>query len=300
MIKFLQNYFPLRKAIFKLAVNDEHKDRVFKFLFGNPENKEWTLELYNAINDSNYKNAQDIHFNTIEDAIYLGMKNDVSFIILNELNLWEHQSTYNPNMPMRFFLYAAKLYEKYISNSDYYQYSSTLQKAPRPKCICFYNGTANQPEKKILKLSEAFGGEADIEVCVTMLNINYGKNKKLMEACKPLNEYAWLVETIRKYQKKFNNLEEAIEKAINEMPDDFIIKKFLLSNKAEVKGMFLTEYNQERVLEQERRETEYMTYKKVATDMLRDNYPLSAISKISKLSEETIRNIANSIGVSVI
>ena len=110
-------------------------------------------------------------------------------------------------MPMRFFIYAAKLYEKYISNSDYYQYSSTLQKAPRPKCICFYNGTANQPEKKVLKLSEAFGGEADIEVCVTMLNINYGKNKNLMEACRPLNEYAWLVETIRKYQRSFNNLE---------------------------------------------------------------------------------------------
>ena len=283
-----------------MAVNDEYKDRVFKFLFGNPGNREWTLELYNAINGSNYKNAQDIQFNTIEDAVYLGMKNDVSFIIMNELNLWEHQSTYNPNMPMRFFIYAAKLYEKYISNSDYYQYSSTLQKAPRPKCICFYNGTANRPEKKILKLSEAFGGEADIEVCVTMLNINYGKNKNLMEACKPLNEYAWLVETIRKYQKNFNNLDKAVDTAINEMPDYFITKKFLLSNKAEVKGMFLTEYNQERVLEQERRETEYMTYKKVATDMLRDNYPLSAISKISKLSEETIRNIANSIGVSVI
>ena len=279
-----------------MTVNEEHKDRVFKFLFGNPENKEWTLELYNAINGSNYKNPQDIQFNTIEDAVYLGMKNDVSFIILNELNLWEHQSTYNPNMPMRFFIYAAKLYEKYISNSDYYQYSTTLQKAPKPKCICFYNGTANQPEKKVLKLSEAFGGEADIEVCVTMLNINYGKNKKLMEACRPLNEYAWLVETIRKYQKELNNLEKAVDTAINEMPDDFIIKKFLLSNRAEVKGMFLTEYNQERVLEQERKEIEY----RVATDMLRDNYPLSAISKISKLSEETIRNIAHTIGASII
>lgn len=72
---FLQNYFLwYKKGDFKLTVNEEHKDRVFKFLFGNPENKEWTLELYNAINGSNYKNAQDIHFNTIEDAVYLGMK----------------------------------------------------------------------------------------------------------------------------------------------------------------------------------------------------------------------------------
>ena len=158
-------------------INNEHKDRVFKFIFGNPDNKEWTLSLYNAVNKSGYDNPDDIQFNTIDDAIYLGMKNDVSFIIMDEMNLWEHQSSYNPNMPMRFFIYAAKLYEKYIAGSDYYQYSSRLQTAPRPKCICFYNGTADQPEEKVLKLSEAFGGEADIEVCVTMLNINYGKNR---------------------------------------------------------------------------------------------------------------------------
>ena len=253
------------------------------------------MDLYNAINRSNYDNPNDIQFNTIEDAVYLGMKNDVSFIILSELNLWEHQSTYNPNMPMRFFLYAAKLYEKYITNSDYYPFSSTLQPVPRPKCICFYNGTSNQPDKKILKLSEAFGGEADIEVIVTMLNINYGKNQKLMEACQPLNEYAWLVDRIRYYQKSNKDLEASVDIAIIKMPNDFVIKNFLLLNKAEVKGMFLTEYNQEKVLEQERREIEY----RVATDMLKDGEPLEKIVKYSRLAENTIRNIAKTIGVAV-
>ena len=197
---------------------------------------------------------------------------------------------------MRFFLYAAKLYEKYIANSDYYPYSSMLQKAPRPKCICFYNGMANQPEKKILNLSEAFGGEADIEVRVTMLNINYGKNKNLMEVCKPLNEYAWLVDKIRHYQNTIKNLEVSIDMAINEMPDDFVIKKFLLLNKAEVKGMFLTEYNQEKVLEQAVSEDR----KRVATDMLRENLPLSLIVRISKLSEEAIQKIASNLGLTVV
>lgn len=281
-----------------MAVNDEHKDRVFKFLFGNPENKQWTLALYNAINGSSYDNPDDIQFNTIEDAFYLGMKNDASFIfvVMNELDLWEHQSTYNPNMPMRFFIYAAKLYEKYINSSDYYQYSSKLQTAPRPRCICFYNGTAKQPERKVLKLSEAFGGEGDIEVRVTMLNINYGKNKALMEACKPLYEYAWLVEAIRRHQKKLKNLEAAIDAAIDEMPDEFVIKGFLLLNKAEVKGMFLTEYDQEKVLSQERREVEY----RVATDMLKEKLPLPLIAKISKLSEDAIRTLANSLGMSIV
>ena len=279
-----------------MPINDEHKDRVFKFLFGYPENRTWTLALYNAVNGSSYDNPNDIQFNTIDDAVYLGMKNDVSFIILNELHLWEHQSTFNPNMPMRFFIYAAKLYEKYIASSDYYPYSSVLQPAPRPKCVCFYNGTANQPERKILRLSDTFGGEGDIEVNVLMLNINYGKNKNLMNACQPLYEYAYLVDAIRKNQSTMKNLETAIDKAIDGMPDDFVIKRFLLQNKAEVKGMFLTEYDQDKVLAQERREIEY----RVATDMLMDNYPLVAIAKISKLSEEAIQNLAHSLGIMVV
>lgn len=277
-------------------INSEHKDRVFKFLFGNPDNKAWTLTLYNAVNGTNYTNPNDIQFNTIEDAIYLGMKNDISLIIMNEINLSEHQSTFNPNLPMRIFLYVAKLYEKYIANSNYYPYSSTLQKVPCPKCVCFYNGTAEQPERQILKLSDSFDGEGDIEVKVTMLNINYGKNKKLMEVCEPLNEYAWLVDAIRKHQKNLMNLESAVDTAINEMPDEFVIKKFLLSNKAEVKGMFLTEWDQEKVLEQERREIEY----RVATDMLMEKLPVQLIAKISKLSEETIQKIANNLGIAVI
>lgn len=287
-----------------LAINEEHKDRVFKFLFGNPANKQWTLALYNAVNGSSYDNPDDIEFNTIEDAVYLGMKNDVSFIIVDKLSLWEHQSSYNPNMPMRFFLYAGKLYEKYIANSDYYPYSSTLQPVPRPKCICFYNGTATQPEQKVLKLSDAFGGDGDIEVRVLMLNINYGKNKALMDACEPLSEYAWLVDRIRRYQAELKDLEAAVDKALAEMPNEFLIKKFLLLNKAEVKGMFLTEYDQDKVLAQERRDSLRQgikqTNERVAMDMLRENLPLSLITKISTLSEEVILSLAKQLGVNVV
>ena len=275
-----------------INVNDEHKDRVFKFLFGNPEHKDWTLALYNAINGSDYNNPDDIEFNTIDDAVYLGMKNDVSFIILDEINLWEHQSTYNPNMPLRFFLYAAKLYEKYIADSYYYPYSSTLQTVPRPKCICFYNGTARQPERKILKLSDAFRGRADIEVLVTMLNINYGKNEQLMKASQQLNEYAKLVDAIRQNNKVLKDLEAAIDKAIDEMPDDSSIKKFLLLNRAEVKGMFLTEWDQEKVLAQERKDSEKRVNERVARDMLREKMSIQLIAKISTLTEEAILNLA--------
>ena len=262
------------------------------------------MALYNSINGSNHSNPDDILFNTIDDAVYMEMKNDVSFIILDEMNLWEHQSSFNPNMPMRFLLYGSRLYDNYIATSEYSRYSSRLQSLPKPNCLCFYNGTAEQPERQVLKLSDAFGGGGDIEVSVTMLNINYGKNQALMDTCRPLGEYAWLVEKVRQHQRVLRNFEAAVDAAIDEMPDDFVIREFLFANRAGVKAMFLTEYDEEREKEllrrEERRETEKEINERVATDMLKKNYPLEAIKDISKLSEAAIRKLAKSIGVAVL
>ena len=232
----------------------DYKDRLFKFIFGNSDNKQWTLSLYNAMNGTNYTNPEDIQFNTLSDVVYMRMKNDVSFIVSSEMNLWEHQASFNPNMPMRFLVYAGRLYEKYIETSDYHQYSSKLQPVPTPICICFYNGKEDQPEQQVLKLSDAYEGKGNIEVEVTMLNINYGKNKKLMDACEPLKEYAWLVDTVRGHQDEKKSLDDAVDQALNEMPDSFLIKPFLLENRAEVKSMFLTEYDEEKTLKKERAE----------------------------------------------
>ena len=280
-------------------VNEQHKDRLFKFLFGNPENRAWTLSLYNAVNGSAYEDPEEIQFNTLENVVYMRMRNDVSFIVMSEMNLWEHQSTFNPNMPMRFFIYSARLYERYIAGSEYYPYSSTLQPVPRPRCVCFYNGMAEQPGRQVLRLSDAFGGEGDIEVNVTMLNVNYGKNKKLMEACQPLREYAWLVDAVRKYRQETQNLEAAVDQAIDEMPEEYVIRSFLAVNRAEVKNMFLTEYNEEKVLEQERKEGRNERSLEVATDMLQDGKPLEEIKKYSKLPESAIRKLAEAAGVVV-
>ncbi len=285
-------------------INRVYKDRVFKFIFGNPSNKEWTLSLYNAVNGSNHSNPDDIRFNTIDDAVFMEMKNDVSFIILNEMNLWEHQSSFNPNMPMRFFSYGSRLYDRHIATSDYSRFSGRLQPLPKPKCLCFYNGTAEQPERQVLKLSDAFGGEADIEVKVTMLNINYGKNRALLESCQPLNEYAWLVDRVRRYQLVMKDFEAAVDAAIDDMPEDFAIREFLVVNRAGVKAMLLTEYDKEREFEllrrEERRETEAEVNERVAMDMLKKNYPLDAIKEISRLSEAHIRRLANNLGVAVL
>lgn len=234
--------------------NREYRDRLFKFIFGNPENKEWTLSLYNAVNNSHYTDADAIKFNTIDDAVYMSMKNDVSFLIYNTVSMYEQQSTFNPNVPMRFFIYGGMIYSKYIEESCYHKYSSVQQKAPTPKCICFYNGSAEKEDRKILRLSDSFDGESDIEVKVTMININYGHNRKLLEACKPLNDYSWFVEKIRSNQSVMGTLSEAIEAAMNELPDDSVIKPFLIANKAEVKRMCITEYDEEKTFAEQRQE----------------------------------------------
>ena len=242
-----------KKTKKKKDTNREYKDRLFKFIFGNPENKEWTLSLYNAINGTSYENAADIQLTTIQDAVYMKMKNDVSFLINTVMNFYEQQSTFNPNMPMRFLIYAGMVYSKYIETSpNYYEYSSTQQKAPTPQCVCFYNGTTDKDDRIILKLSDAFEPEpkTDIEVTVTMININYGHNKDLMEKCKPLSEYSWFVDRIRSLLKEGKELRVAISTAIDELEDDSLIKPFLLSNKAEVTRMCITEYNEEKVRNQ--------------------------------------------------
>ena len=236
-------------------VNREYKDRLFKFIFGNPENKQWTLSLYNAVNGSDYTDESAVTLTTIENAVYMNMKNDVSFLIAETMNLYEQQSTLNPNMPMRFLIYAGMVYARYIEQSaDYHQYSTVLQKAPVPRCICFYNGIAEQEERTVLHLRDAFSEGADIDVRVTMLNINYGKNRHLLDSCVPLREYAWFVAKIREKQNEMNNLEAAIDAAISEMPEDFAIRTFLLSNRAEVKRMCITEYDEEKVMNQFREE----------------------------------------------
>ena len=132
-----------------------------------------------------------------------------------------------------------------------------------------------------------------------MLNINYGKNQMLMKACEPLKEYAWLVDSIRQNQKTLKDLELAVDKAIEEMPEEFVIRGFLIQNKAEVKGMFLTEYDQDKVLAQERRDTANNERRQTAIAMLRDGKPLDEIKRYSRLAEEVIQGLANGLGVTL-
>ncbi|MCI6983283.1 MAG: Rpn family recombination-promoting nuclease/putative transposase [Treponema porcinum] len=97
------------------SFNRQYQDRLFKAIFGREEHKDWLLSLYNALNGSSYTDPSAIEINTIEGIIYVTMKNDISFLIDSQLNLYEQQSSYNPNMPLRGLMYFAELYQKHLT-----------------------------------------------------------------------------------------------------------------------------------------------------------------------------------------
>ena len=141
-------------------INREHKDRLFTILFGRSENKAWALDLYNAMNGSHYDNLDDIEVTTMEDTLYMGMKNDASFILNEYMNVYEQQSTYNPNMPIRQLMYSGRLYDKYIKTHHLSIYGKRVLPLPIPKLVVFYNGIDKDIEdEQYLYLADSFSNQ---------------------------------------------------------------------------------------------------------------------------------------------
>lgn len=213
-------------------------------------NKKDLLDLYNAIRGSHYTDCEDLEITTLEDVIYIGMKNDLSFLIDDVLNLYEHQSTYNPNMPIRGFLYLSDIYRKYIAERNSSLYSSKPILLPRPQYIVFYNCTKSMAEREELFLSKSFlgyieGYEPCLEFKTIMLNINLGQNKNLMEHCAKLKQYAQFVDRIRTCQARDMTLAEAVSIAVDECINEGILAGFLSVHRAEVIEILLTEYDEQ-------------------------------------------------------
>ena len=223
--------------------NRKYKDSLFRMVF---REKKHLLDLYNAMNGTSYDNPEDLEINTLENVLYISMKNDVSFIIDERMNLYEHQSSKNENMPLRGFLYFARLYENYIEENNLDIFNSKLQKLPTPKYVVFYNGTQNEPDQRGLRLSDAFVKEgACLECEATLLNINYGRNQQILEQCRRLEEYSIFVATVRRYEKMETNLRRAITAAMNECIEKGILLDILTKQRNEVLDVVLETFNKE-------------------------------------------------------
>lgn len=231
-----------KDALFNKA-NRNYKDTLFRTVFKEPKE---LLSLYNALNNTEYANPSDLEIVTLENAIYMNVKNDLACIVDCHLQLYEHQSTVNPNMPLRDLLYVVHEYEKLFTENTLY--SSKQIKVPTPAFIVFYNGTAKQPERLEMKLSDAFEvstREPALELKVIQININHGYNQALMSKCQTLKEYSLYINRVRTHIKKMP-LENAVELAVSECINEGILSDFLIQNKSEAISMSIFEFDEER------------------------------------------------------
>ena len=284
-----------------LTVNRTFKSTLFIMLF---EDRKNLLELYNAITGKHYADPELLEINTLENAIYMSMKNDVSFLIDGRLSLYEHQSTKNPNLPLRFLLYISHLYSRLTVKANLY--GETIVRIPAPEFIIFYNGKDEMPERQLLKLSDMYSVKEEkpkLELEATLLNISGTNNRKLKEACRTLRDYAIYTDKIRGYTEAME-LPEAVDRAINECIEEDVLRDFLMEYKAEARAMSIFEYDQERHMQQEREagiekgrriglaEGEGQLLRRQVQKNLSRGMSFAEIAEVLDETEERIREIA--------
>ena len=294
MAKSKRTQDKVTKTSFPL-VNRNYKDTVFRMLFSDRKN---LLSLYNAVNQRDYKNPEDLEIVTLENAIYMGMKNDLAFIIDTNLYLYEHQSTYNPNMPLRDLFYISNEYQKLLDKKSLY--SSSLQKIPAPNFIELYNGTDTLSDFSEHRLSSAFenlSGEPKLELIVTVLNINEGHNALLMEHCQTLKEYSQYVAKVRKYAAGMP-LDQAVKYAVDECIKENILADFLRKNRAEVISMSIFEYDKEEE-EKKLRKAEYEAGVEAGEKSGIQKGVLNTARHLLELNLLSLENISRATGLSI-
>ena len=234
--------------------NREYKSDVFSMLMDTPE---YALEVYNALNNTHYNNPEDVQVKKLESSFSLSIRNDASFIIDATINLYEHQSSYCPNMPLRNLLYFSDLIRDYVKDMDLF--GKALVKIPTPHFVVFYNGIESRPDMEIMYLSSAFMhsiDEPELELKCTTYNINTNHNKGLLEKCTVLRDYMIFIDKVRQLLKEKVLLAEAIEQAIRYCIREHVLEDFFRKRKTEVTKVMTLDYTVERRLELGRLEYE--------------------------------------------
>ena len=241
-----------KKSNYAETGNREYKSGVFSMLL---EEKSYALEIYNALNHSDYKNPDEITIITAEHGVFLSIRNDASFYIDGNTNYYEHQSTYNPNMPLRFLIYFANDIEKTPEVKERL-FGRRLIKIPTPHFVVFYNGVENRPESEEMKLSYAFLQQTDepqLEVICRVYNINPGFNEELKGNSKVLGDYTRFVEKVRRYHETVE-LDVALKCAVEDCIEEGILAEFFRNRGSEVIQMTVLDYSTEKQVEYAREE----------------------------------------------
>ena len=234
----------------RIATNRAYKDSLFRIIYSGKDerSRRWLLSLYNAITGKNYTNIEDLRITTIENVIYLTMKNDLSFLLDSQMNLFEHQSTVNPNMPLRGLMYFGQLYQNEVKRQKKDIYGSSQIKIPSPRFIVLYNGETEIEDNKKYRLSDAFeipDDSGEFEWTATLININKNHNKTIQKNCESLYHYIEFVDRVRESQRQGLPPSEAINEAVNYAIQHKFLEGFFEEQKMYITDSLLTEFDQE-------------------------------------------------------
>lgn len=224
-------------------VTRNHKDNVFCLLYRDKKN---LLSLYNAMNGTAYEKEEELEVVTLEEAICMKVRNDAAFVVDSRLNLYEQQASVNPNMPLRDLYYVVEELKKIAPPGRLHRRAKV--RIPAPKFVVFYNGRAKQPERQVYRLSGLFFGEEkepELELKVTVININPGYSGELLEKCESLRGYTVFVNKAR--DKKICGVKpgEAVREAVDECISEGVLADFFRENREEIVEMGVYEFNQE-------------------------------------------------------
>ena len=214
--------------------NREYKSDVFSMLM---EDKRYALEVYNALNGSDYTDPEAVEMVRLEKGVSLSVRNDAAFIIDMNINFYEHQSTYSPNMPLRSMIYYVNTLEKWIRESGKDLFSRKLIRIPTPHFVVFYNGMEKRPEYEEMRLSQAFCHETEepeIEVRCKVYNINPDNSRELKQRSEVLDGYTYFVEKVREYRANEDTREDAVKRAVEDCIREHVLEEFFRSRKDEV------------------------------------------------------------------
>ena len=223
--------------------NRKIRDTVFCHFMSNESH---LLSLCNALNDTGYDESSDITINTLEGSFFSNIKNDISFLLNNLMVvLIEHQTTINPNMPLRFLSYVDELYKRYTSTSHKKIYGDDLIKIPAPEFYVFYDGNDTSFEQQTLKLSDAFGTQSNkLELTVHVYNLADGMNDELKRKCLPIGEYSIFSNAYKHFRQQKMEIDHAVDAAIKYCLENNVMVDYLKNNQKEVIDMFGFEWNE--------------------------------------------------------
>ena len=284
-----------------MPANAKYKDSVFSLLFSDPD---LLRELYCALEGVTLPIDTPVTINTLNDVLFMDRINDISFEIGGKLViLIEHQSTINPNIPLRMLMYIARVYEKMIGDRNIY--ASKRISVPFAEFFVLYNGTAPCPDEQILKLTDLYEKPYSLgllakespalELVVKVININHGRNAAIAGKCKALAWYSAFIAKVRELEKEYGDRTAAVKRAVVYCRDHDILKEFLEKYGTEVLNMLMTEWRMEDALAVRYEEGLEEGLEKVARNALAEGFSVEQVHKITGLDMETIARLKDNV-----